>query len=254
VSDSAPLCPFAGRGCVRFCQCIQKGCPLFGVSKRGATDARSVDVRCGGVGPRGNQGENNMERRKFLIGMGSLAVGGAAVTGTGALTQQKSTRAFDAAVVADDQAMLKFDLSDSSLENTEYASYENGSLQLHFDENADLSNEGWAGQGDGLNPDSTVDFDNVFQIQNATADNLHINIDKSNLDNPDKITFYGHWTNGILMGSRDSDWNGQVNSGTGVNIGVRIETPDSIDDGWETGYIVIEANDMSDQTFQTPEQ
>lgn len=187
-----------------------------------------------------------MQRRKFIAGLGSLAAAGAAGIGTGAVTQQQSTRAVDAAVVADDSGMLQLSLSHDTLENTEYASYENGSLQLHFDDNADLGNDGWAGQGSGLNPDSTFDFDNVFQIRNATADHLKVDIDKSNLDNPDAFTFYAHYTNGDLIGSRDSDWNGQVNAGFAVNIGVRIETPDSIADGWETGYIVVEATDESD--------
>jgi hypothetical protein len=199
-----------------------------------------------GSGGAHNEGIPTMQRRKFIAGVGSLAAAGAVGIGTGAVTQQQSTRAVDASVVADDEGLLQFDLSDSSLENTEYASYENGSLQLHFDDDADLSNDGWAGQGSGLNPDSTFDFDNVFQIGNATADTLAVNIDKSGLDNPDAFTFYGQWTNGDLMGSRDSDWNGQVSAGYGVNIGVRIETPDKISDGWESGTVVIEATDPDD--------
>ena len=187
-----------------------------------------------------------MERRKFVIGLGALAAGGAAAIGSGAVSSQSSPRAVDVDVVADNAGLLQFNLSDSSLENTEYASYENGQLQLHFNSDADLSNGGFAGQGDGLNPDTTFDFDNIFQIRNATADDLKVDIDKSGLDNPDDFTFYGHFTSGDLIGSRDSDWNGQVNAGFGINIGVRIETPDDVESGWETGQIVLEAKDTSD--------
>jgi len=153
----------------------------------------------------------------------------------------EATRAVDAAVVNDSNAVLNLDLSHSSLENEEYASYENGSLELHFNSGANNS-------GDGLNPDSTFDFDNVFQILNQTSeDALKIDIDKGGLDNPDAFTFYAHYTNGSLIGSRASDWNGQIDSGHGVNIGVRVETPDSLSNNWETGQIVITATDMDDK-------
>lgn len=189
---------------------------------------------------------NTMRRRKYLIGIGSLAAGSAVAVGTGAVTQSQSARAVDVDVVADDQGLLQFVLDHGSLENTEYASFEDGQLRLHFNSDADLSNGGFAGQGDGLNPDSTFDFDNLFQIRNATADDLAVDVDKSGLDNPDDITFYAHFTNGSLIGTRDSDWNGQINAGFGVNIGVRIETPDNVDPGWESGEIVIEAEDPDD--------
>ena len=67
------------------------------------------------------------------------------------------------------------------------------------------------------------------------------------MDNPNSFTFYAHQTNGSLIGSRTSDWNGQISSGFGVNIGVRIETPDSLSSSWETGKIVISATDSGDQ-------
>lgn len=182
-----------------------------------------------------------MERRKFIAGLGSLTAAGAAGIGTGAFTNMEATRAVDAAVVNDASGFLSLSLSHSSLENEEYASYENGSLELHFNSSANNS-------GDGLNPDSTFEFDNVFQILNQTSeDGLKIDIDKSGLDNPNSFTFYAHQTNGSLIGSRTSDWNGQISSGFGVNIGVRIETPDSLSSSWETGKIVISATDSGDQ-------
>jgi len=198
----------------------------------------------------GNRGRQPMERRKFVIGLGSLAAGGAAATGTGALSQAAATRAVDIGVVNDSSAVLGLKNDVSSLENTEYTSYENGSLQLQFGENADLSNDGIS--GDGLNPDSTLDFDNVFRIQSQGQDTLQVSIDKSNLDNPEDITFYGASMTGDVYTDpsgdyiRDSDWTGQISAGFGVNIGVRIETPDEVDESWETGYIVIQANDPDD--------
>jgi hypothetical protein len=183
-----------------------------------------------------------VKRRKMLIGMGALAAGSAAGVGTGALSSQESPRAVSAAVVNDSGGTLQFNLGHASLENTEYATIgEDGQLRLNFD--------GTANSGDGLNPDSTYDIDNVFQVINQTQDDLKLSIDKSGLDNPDAFTFYAHQTNGNLIGSRSSDWNGQINSGFGVNIGVRVETPDSLPEGWETGQITITATDESDQNI-----
>lgn len=188
-----------------------------------------------------------MKRRNVLIGIGALSAGSLAVIGSGAFTQVQADRAVEADVVNDSEAYLQFALDDESLENTEYADFEDGQLTLFFDEQADQSNDGWAGQGSGLNPDSVFDFDNVFQIRNATGDDLQVEIDKSGLDNPDAFTFYAHWTDGNLIGNRDSDWNGQVNAGFGINIGIRIETPDHLEDGWESGQITITASDPDDQ-------
>ncbi len=167
--------------------------------------------------------------------MGTLAAGGAAVTGTGALTQMSATRAVDVAVVNDNNGLLGFNIDHSSLENNQYASYENGSLQLHFNDDASLSNG-----ATGLNPDATSYFDNVFQIQNQSNDALRVDIDKSNLDNPDSIFFYLAYSNGDNIGLEE--WNNpNIPAGTANNVGVKIETPDSIDSSWETGYIVVEA-------------
>lgn len=183
-----------------------------------------------------------MERRKFIVGLGSLAAGTTVAVGSGAVSSQESPRAVDADVVNDTNGTIQFLLSAGSLENTEYAEIGgDGQLSLHFD--------GTANGGNGLNPDSEYYFDNVFQIQNATQDDLKVDIDKSGLDHPNAFTFYAHQTNGSLIGSRTSDWTGQANAGFGVNIGVRIVTPDSVPTDWETGQIVVTATDESDQNI-----
>ena len=190
------------------------------------------------------QGATLMQRRKFLIGVGSLAAGSAAAMGTGAVSQSSSNRAVDVDIANDSNGFLQFNVSGSSLENTEYVSYEDGQLTIEMDK---ASNDGFASQAEGLNPDSTFDFDNLFQILNATEDDLKADIDKSNLDNPDAFTFYAHQTNGDLIGSRSSGWSGQINSGFGVNIGMRVETPDEVVSDWETGSITITTADDSDK-------
>ena len=184
-----------------------------------------------------------MQRRKFIVGLGSLAAAGAAGMGTGAFSQAEATRSVDVDVANDSDGFLQLNITGDSLESTEYVNYEDGQLSIEIDE---VGNSGFAPAGEGLNPDATFDFDNLFQILNATQDDLAVAIDKSGLDNPDAFTFYGHFTNGDLVGDRDSDWNGQLNSGFGINIGLRVETPDEVVAGWETGSISITAVDESD--------
>ena len=179
-----------------------------------------------------------MRRRKFLIGMGSLAAGGAAAMGTGAVSSVEAERAIDADVVKDTNGMLGFDVTDASLENSQAASMSDGQLELTFD---------GSGSSSGLNPDSTYHFDNVFQILNQTSEDLHIEFDKSSLDNPAAFNFYAQWTNGGLIGSRDSDYTGQINSGFGINVGITIRTPDQVETDWETGTLVIRTDHPEDK-------
>lgn len=188
-------------------------------------------------------------RRKFLAGIGALASGSAAAVGTGAVTTQESTRNVDIDVANDSNGSLAFKTSGSSIENSEYAEYSNGQLTLQFDgrdsgpgENGRLGAEGSAG----LNPDSTYYFDNVFQILNQTQDALALTFDRSGLDNPSAFTVYVGYTNGSVIGSRDSHWSGAITSGNGINVGVKIETPDSVSSNWETGSLTVTAKDTSD--------
>ncbi|HKL28377.1 MAG TPA: hypothetical protein VJ898_03820, partial [Natrialbaceae archaeon] len=50
-----------------------------------------------------------MDRRKFLVGMGSLAAGGAAVMGTGAFNSTDIRREVSVNVADDNQAYVSFD-------------------------------------------------------------------------------------------------------------------------------------------------
>ncbi|WP_206043448.1 hypothetical protein [Haloarcula rubripromontorii] len=83
-----------------------------------------------------------MQRRKFLIGLGSLAAGTAAATGTGAFSGVRASRNVSANVASDDKALLA--LRDAT--NGEIIR-QNSSDQLVIDFTAD-------GRASGINPDS----------------------------------------------------------------------------------------------------
>jgi len=92
--------------------------------------------------------------------MGSMAAGGTAVMGTGAISVTNFDRSLDAEVVGDAKAYLGL------ISESEYASQSGGKLQLDFGSNS----EG----GQGLNPDSDTEFRNVFRVKNQGTNALRV--------------------------------------------------------------------------------
>lgn len=109
-----------------------------------------------------------MERRKFVIGLGSLAAGGAAATGTGAVSQLTAPdRAVNVQVTGDssaDIALIPGNDPDIALDN-------DGELELNLSEN-----------GYGVNIDSIYEYGNpddpsgtpAFTVQNNTSQSFKI--------------------------------------------------------------------------------
>ncbi|SFH48761.1 hypothetical protein SAMN04488066_105168 [Halorubrum aquaticum] len=89
-----------------------------------------------------------MERRKFVIGVGSLAAGGAAATGTGAFTAAElNGRTATIGVVDDTQGLIGLKAGDSELV-TDSGGDTGDELQIDFD-------TGVNGKDTGVNPNST---------------------------------------------------------------------------------------------------
>lgn len=104
-----------------------------------------------------------MQRRKYLLALGSLAAGGAAAMGTGAFTKSSSTRSMDVDVAADSSGFVEI-----SALNENYASgTSDGQLELDFGGDSGLGI--FDGDAQGVNPDSTFDFDEVFRIANVSG-------------------------------------------------------------------------------------
>ncbi|WP_435359152.1 hypothetical protein [Haloarchaeobius sp. DFWS5] len=99
-----------------------------------------------------------MERRKFIIGMGSLAAAGAAAMGTGAFSRTSATRDVRVRAAGDASAQLKLQPT------SDYAGYNSdGLLSLQFD---------------GLNANADVEITDVFRIKNQSDRNVGIFIDE----------------------------------------------------------------------------
>jgi len=151
-----------------------------------------------------------MQRRNLLIGMGSLAAGGAATIGTGAFTSVQANRTVTIATADDSDAYLAFDQTDAT--NSSYVgTNSNGSIYIDLDNNSV--------SGDGLNANATTQINDLFKIRNQgtqaavvyvnpnsiapgnqTSDGSGITIDPqaSNRPNGDYIN-----TSGLSSGAED---------------------------------------------------
>lgn len=142
-----------------------------------------------------------MERRKFLIGAGSAAVGSSALVGSGAFSFVRADRTAQIDVVNDGSAYLTL------ASESEYASEdENGELTLQFNGANDQN-------GEGLNGNADSRFDNVFKVENnGTNDISQLSVhtgDTSGWD-ADGLTLY--YSEDELPGdnSAHNEWNSTV--------------------------------------------
>jgi len=106
-----------------------------------------------------------MQRRKFIAGVGSLAAGAAAVTGTGAFSSVRAERSLNVATAGDNNAYLALDASPSV-----YAEQTGTTLELQFDG----SNSGQ--DGNGLNANADTTFANVFRIENQGTNDIRLQL------------------------------------------------------------------------------
>ncbi|WP_254861922.1 DUF1102 domain-containing protein [Halovivax gelatinilyticus] len=111
-----------------------------------------------------------MQRRKFLIGVGSASIGGSAIVGSGAFSRVESDRAVTIQVAEDPDAYLGLDECDS-LHGDNYVDIDdNGHLYVDISENPN--------GGEGVNSNSRTWFHNVFELCNHGKEDACIWIDR----------------------------------------------------------------------------
>ncbi|QKY20402.1 DUF1102 domain-containing protein [Halolamina sp. CBA1230] len=188
-----------------------------------------------------------MERRKFVIGLGSLAAGGAAAMGTGAFSGVQADRDISVEVAGDASAYLQMKAPDT-LENGEYADGpgETGNqLSLTFDSSATSHS------GSGVNADAISRFDEVFMIINEGTQevNLHIDDEELSQEAQDRIRFYTTETGGrktLEDGEEDSAAEGEkkigvpVGAGQNKTVGVEIDTREVTNSGGGSDWPAID--------------
>jgi hypothetical protein len=173
-----------------------------------------------------------MQRRKFLIGMGSLAAGSATAMGTGALSSSEVDRTATGEIAGDADAYLRLVPYG---ENSEFARTEDGQLNIVFDDggpDAPLNTQGKS-NGEGLNADSVSEFDGVFRISaNDNGNPFEVWIE----NNTQHLDFYV--SGGLSQGKSyplpigpNNKYELSVAGNTNIDIGVRVDLDDVDDTG-----------------------
>lgn len=163
-----------------------------------------------------------MERRKFVVGIGSLAAGGAAAMGTGAFTSVTASRNVDVAVANDSAAYLG--LSGTGGANQDYVTDDGSSGTLSIDLD---SSQSVAGGGDGVNPNALTEIDFVFEISNQGTQPVDVSLSKSGA-NSDLIEFYATddtsasdpYSNGTQLGANAVS----LDAGESAVVSLQIDT------------------------------
>ena len=137
--------------------------------------------RLGGLGARGcarTKENTTMRRRNLLIGMGSLAAGGAATIGTGAFTSVSADRSVTVDVADDANAFLSLTASDGP--NAEYVDDSGNTLEVAIDERLV--------SGSGLNEDARTVIRDVLQITNQGTQDIFVWVDNDTI--PDGVGIF----------------------------------------------------------------
>ncbi|AEH38163.1 DUF1102 domain-containing protein [Halopiger xanaduensis] len=160
-----------------------------------------------------------MHRRKFVIGVGSLAAGSAAAIGTGAFDSVEAERTVTAELADDADAYLALESSSSHSEVDP-----NGRLKI-FDING-ITNDGG---GHGVGGNSEYHFDGVFEVTNQGTDTVHFYVGGLGtfVNGNDELANVYVYEDGARDTPLDGDAGAlQIDSGTTESIGVYVETGD----------------------------
>jgi hypothetical protein len=197
-----------------------------------------------------------MKRRKFVVGLGSLAAGGAAAAGTGAVSQFNSgDRSIEVETVGDASAYIALQRPDDGLSdggdtrNGNFVEFDGDKMALEFTSDNPTSarsgnpQEGNPLGGDGVNPDSTYYFDGTFQIRNL-SNNSGSGVGEIEVwinENINGITFY----TGSSPSNRtpfDTNNRGGLSPGQALSVGVKIVQED-LDSGDIDGLFQVVAQE-----------
>lgn len=134
-----------------------------------------------------------MERRNFLIGLGSTAAGASALVGSGAFSRVESQRSVTIQIAEDANAYLGMEPLDTPNSNNYVSTDGNGHLQIDIGEHDDFDGtEGGAQPGEGVNSDSFTFFDGMFQLCNQGK--AEATISYALPEEPSHPSLNGTWT------------------------------------------------------------
>jgi hypothetical protein len=148
-----------------------------------------------------------MNRRKFLIGAGSLAAGSAAAMGTGAFSSVSANRTLSVETTGDASALLSIDDIDSS-ENAEYVDTSGGTVSIDITTGAG---------GEGVNQDASTYIYDLLLIENQGTQDVFVYVSGV----PSGFDFYVQNSAGGNVGSPLNNFknDGQNADGVSANQG-----------------------------------
>ncbi|RQG88828.1 DUF1102 domain-containing protein [Natrarchaeobius halalkaliphilus] len=172
-----------------------------------------------------------MQRRKFLIGTGSTAIGASAIIGSGAFSRVEADRSLTVAAADDPDAYLGLVPLDTPNSNAYVELDANGHLEIDI-----ATNEN---DGEGVNSNSITWFDGMFEICNqGTADaDVYIEDIAGLGEDPGEVSFY----TGTGAGDGDAGLDFIVGETESINIAVGTCE--------EIGVRVNSAEEQSDPVF-----
>lgn len=174
--------------------------------------------------------------------MGSLAAGSAAAIGTGAFTTSSSARTVDVNVAADSSGFVEI----TALNETYASGTDDGQLELDFNSDSGLGI--FDGDAQGLNPDSTFTFSEVFRIGNISGTgDMRVVIEADGFDLANlELTAQGEEANAMTAGTSllardydDVDSLPKLVQPDAVDVDVTMETKSDTTMGDVGGSITI---------------
>jgi len=166
-----------------------------------------------------------MQRRKFVVGMGSLAAGASAVMGTGAISESTMERGVRGRFANDKNAYISITPCPN---NGQHVSYDGPTGQMYLD-------FGNTGGGNGLNTDSLNWFDGVFRVKNQNPERERYQYSVW-IENPNKkLMFYDRGKedtpiqnpgNAVEMKTQHGNDGYPSTRGIGVRVDLRDTGPD----------------------------
>ena len=114
-----------------------------------------------------------MKRRKFILGAGATAAGGASLLGSGAFTSVQAERSIAVDVASDENAFLRLAPCEGS-PNSAYVT-ETAAETIAID--LSDSNDQIDGSGEGVNTDALSTFDSVFEICNQGTQDVCVDFE-----------------------------------------------------------------------------
>ena len=182
-----------------------------------------------------------MQRRKFMVGLGSLAAGGAAAMGTGAVSQMNSgERSVTVQVEEDSSSFIALVPNDKGSNKHGQFAEQNDEGKLEI--NVDGSN---LNHGSGVNPDSEYYLDNVFRIKNGAhmrksrpEHRIWISQNTAN-----RVDFY--WGGDPSNSAENSSNQTKLEAGRQQDVGMYIDATGLDPSDEISGDVVISAEDTA---------